>query len=163
MSIYDLTGQYKLLENAVMLNPEDMSLQEELEKVDDEIEIKAENYAKLIRNVEADIRAIRDEEIRLASRRVAKENFIKSLKSNLMWSMKETGKEKIKSELFSISVAKNGGKVPITIDVKPEELPKEFQKVIVEADKDALRDYIQETGDLSYAHFEDRGEHLSIR
>ena len=163
MNIYELTGQYKLLENAVMLNPEDMSLQEELEKITDGIEIKAENYAKLIKNVEADIRVIRDEEIRLASRRAAKENFIKSLKTNLMWGMKETGKEKIKSELFSIAVSKNGGKVPITIDVEPEELPEEFQKITVEADKDALRDYIQETGDLSYAHLEERGEHLSIR
>ena len=80
-----------------------------------------------------------------------------------MWGMKETGKEKIKSELFSIAVSKNGGKVPITIDVEPEELPEEFQKITVEADKDALRDYIQETGDLSYAHLEERGEHLSIR
>ena len=80
-----------------------------------------------------------------------------------MWSMKQTGKEKFKTELFSFSVAKNGGKPPLVVDVPAADLPAELQSVSIEADKEALRNYIEETGDLSYGHLEDRGEHLCIR
>lgn len=163
MTIYEITGQYKLLENAMALNPDDESLQAEFDKIEDAIEVKADNYAKVIRNLQADVEAIKTEEKRLYDRRKVIENNIKSCKNNLMWSMKQTGKEKFKTELFSFSVAKNGGKAPLVVDVPPAELPAELQSVTIDADKDALRKYIEETGDLSYGHFEDKGEHLNIR
>ena len=163
MTIYEITGQYKILEHAMALNPDDQALQLEFNKIQDEIEVKADNYAKVIRNLTAEVEGLKAEEKRLADRRKVIENNIKACKDNLMWSMKQTGKEKFKTELFSFSVAKNGGKLPLVIDVPATDLPAELQSVSIEADNDALRKYIEETGDLSYGHFEDRGEHLSIR
>lgn len=163
MNIYELTGQYKLLETAIALNPDEDELKEELAKINDDIEVKAENYGKIIRNLESDVLAIDAELKRLQTAKNAKVNAVNRMKENLMYSMKETGKTKFKTKLFSFGVAKNGGVAPLELTVKPEELPKEFQKVTIEADNKALRDYINETGDLSYAVLKDRGEHLNIK
>ena len=162
-SLYELTGQYKSLEMAIALNPDDEDLQKELSLIDDSLESKAENYGKLIRNMEADLDGLAKEIERLTLRRNGIKNTNDRMKANLMASMVETGKTKFKTDLFSFGVAKNGGKLPVVIDVETEKLPTEFQKVTVEADKDAIRRYIEETGDLTYAHFADRGSHLSIR
>ena len=163
MTIYELTGQYKLLETACLLNPDDDALQAEFEKITDDIKVKADNYAKLIKNLEAEAEGYANEAKRLADREKVIKNNVKALKANLLWSMKETGEEKFKTDLFAFSVAKNGGKQPLELDVDVKDLPEELQKVTVEADNDKIRKYIEDTGDLSYAHFKDRGEHLSIR
>lgn len=163
MNIYQLTGAYKLLENAIALNPDDNELKEELAKINDDIEVKADNYAKIIRNIEGDVLAIDAELKRLQNAKSSKINAVNRLKSNLMESMKQTGKTKFKTSLFGFSVAKNGGVAPIELTVKPEELPRELQKVTIEADNKALREYIAETGDFSYAVLKDRGEHLNIK
>ena len=76
MNIYEITGQYKLLENAMALNPDDESLQAEFDKIEDAIEVKADNYAKVIRNLQADVEAIKTEEKRLYDRRKVIENNI---------------------------------------------------------------------------------------
>ena len=44
-----------------------------------------------------------------------------------------------------------------------EELPAELQKVTIEANNDAIRKYINETGDLTYAVLKEKGEHLNIK
>ena len=162
-SIYELTGAYKALEVAIMLNPDDEELKAELEKITDDIKTKADNYAKLIRNIEADVKALDDEEKRIRERKQMFKRTIERLKDNLMFSMKETGETKFKTELFSFSVANNGGKLPLKLNVGIDELPDELVSIEKKANSDAIRAYIDETGDLSYAEYEERGQHLSIR
>lgn len=163
MNIYELTGQYKLLEMAMLLNPEDEEIKAEFDKIADDIEVKADGYAKIISNMKADMTALDAEIKRLTERRDMFKRNIDRMKENLMYSMKETGKTKFKTELFSFGVAKNGGKQPLKLDVEVDALPEELTTTTVAPNNDAIRKYIEETGDLSYAHFEDRGEHLNIR
>ena len=163
MTLYEITGQYKLLETACLLNPDDEALEAEFSKIKDDIKVKADNYAKIIKNLEAEADGFGNEAKRLAEREKTIRNNVKRLKDNLLWSMQETGEDKFKTELFSFSIAKNGGKEPLVVDVPAEDLPSELQSVSIDADKEAIRKYIEETGDLSYAHFADRGVHLSIR
>ena len=162
-NIYELTGAYKILENAIALNPDEEELKEELAKINDDIEVKADNYAKIIKNIEGDVNAIDAELKRLNSAKASKMNTVKRLKENLMVAMVETGKTKFKTKLFGFGVQKNGGKAPIELTVTPEELPEELRRVRYEADSDAIRKYIEETGDISYAVIKERGVHLSIR
>lgn len=161
--LYELTGQYKMLENAMLLNPEDEELKAEFDKIQDDIKVKAENYACIIKNFEADAEALGNEIKRLTERKKQFENNAKRLKENLMWSMKETGETKFKTERFSFSVGKAGGLAPMTLKVDAKDLPKELQKVSIEADNTAIRKYIEETGDFTYAEIEERKDRLSIR
>ena len=163
MTIYELTGAYKHLELALACNPDDEELEAELAKITDDLETKAEGYAKIIRTLTANVEGYKAEEARIAERRKVDENTIKRLKTNLMMSMKETGKTKFRTDLFAFGVAKNGGKEPLRIDADVESIPDELCKVTREVDNDKMREYIKETGDLSYAHLEERGEHLTIR
>ena len=106
MNIYELTGMYKVLEEGIALNPDDEALKEALAKINDDIETKAENYGKLIRNLEAELAGCKAEAKRFTDRAKTLENCIKNVKANLMWGMKETGKTKFKTDLFSFSVAR---------------------------------------------------------
>ena len=162
-SIYELKGQYKLLENAIAENPDDEELKELLDSISGDIENKADNYAKLIKNLEAIRDAKKAEAKRLTDGANSIDRNIDRLKANLMEAMVETGKTKFKTDLFNFGVQKNGGLEPLVVDVTVDEIPDEFIKVTKDVDKDALRKYIKETGDFSYGHFADKGSHLSIR
>lgn len=162
-NIYELSAKYRHLQLALECAPDDEEIEALLDEADDEIEEKADGYARIIKNLEADIEAYKLEEERLHNRRKSLENNIKRMKSRLMDGMKATGKTKFKTDLFSFNVAKNGGKAPLEVTVRPEELPDELRRVVIEADNDAIREYIEATGDLSYGVIKERGESLRIR
>ena len=110
-SLYQLTGEY--LELLAMLEDEEIDEQlilDTLEGIDCEIEVKADNYAKLIKNLESKNDAIKKEVDRLNNRKTTFENRIKNLKDHLYNSMKITGKTKFTTDLFSFNIQKNGGK-----------------------------------------------------
>lgn len=166
-SLYKLTGEY--LELLQMLEDEEIDEEiiiDTLEGLDGEIEIKADNYAKLIRNLESTNEAIKKEVDRLTFRKTTFENRIKNLKEHLYNSMKLTGKTKFTTELFSFNIQKNGGKRVLTVDVDLELIPKEYK--IPQPDKldgDKVRDLIKELGDdkCEFAHLEPQGESLRIK
>lgn len=163
-SLYELTGQYLEFEQ-MLENPEvdQEALNDLLNTLSDEIEIKADNYAKIIRNFEGNVAAIKLEQDRLAKKKATLESAIKRLKDNLQFCMVSTGKRNFKTDLFSFNIQKNGGADPVVLDVDISFLPDNLVKVTVEPDKKAITDYIKETGDLSYAHFGERGESLRIK
>ncbi len=74
--------------------------------------------------------------------------------------MKETGKTKFATNLFSFNIAKNGGKQALTIDRK---VPKEYTKTIIENDTDKIRQALEEGKELPFARLEPRGESLRIK
>lgn len=166
-SLYKLTGEY--LELLQMLEDEEIDEEiiiDTLEGLDGEIEIKADNYAKLIRNLESTSEAIKKEVDRLNFRKTTFENRIKNLKEHLYNSMKLTGKTKFTTELFSFNIQKNGGKRVLTVDVDLELIPKEYK--IPQPDKldgDKVRDLIKELGGdkCEFAHLEPQGESLRIK
>jgi hypothetical protein len=149
-----------------MLTDEEIDKQlilDTLESVDGEFEIKAENYAKIIKNLESEIAAIKEEEARLAARRRSRENNIQLLKNNLEASMKKTGKTKFKTSLFNFSIAKNGGKAPLKIDVPVDLIPLEyFRRTERELNNELIRNDL-DAGKIDFAHYEDRGESLRIK
>jgi hypothetical protein len=135
-----------------------------LESIESAIEIKAENYAKIIREFEGNINALKDEENRLKVKRQRLERSIDWLKSNLFQSMKLTGKTKFKTDLFSFNIAKNGGKAPVVITAtRTEEIPTEFVVAKVEPNKDAIREALENGQMLDFAHLGERGESLRIK
>ena len=158
-SLYELTGKY--LEILQILEDADVSEEEiaeilESSETGEAFDKKAENYCKILKNIESDIAGIEEETKRLYARKKTMENRIKNLKANLMCSMEVTGKTKITTELFTISIQKNGGQKPMDIIVPIDALPEELRvKQPDLVNKDAIREYIEvngkvdeETGDL---------------
>lgn len=163
-TLYELTGQYaELLE--LLENPEidEKTVLDTLESMDFLIEDKAENYAKIIKELEGNINTLDNELDRLKSKKTALQNNITRLKDNLYQSMKTTGKTKFKTELFNFNIAKNGGALPLIVDVDTSELPDDFVIVTEAPDKKALVEHLKKNPDCKWAHFGERGEHLSIK
>jgi Mg2+ and Co2+ transporter CorA len=161
MKLYDLKESYKtILDN---MDNEDFDLSGVLETLDDAIEDKADGYARVITQAKAEIDSIDAEIKRLTTMKKSRKNTVDRLKENLFNAMKETGKTKFKTDLFAFSIAKNGGKIPVVVDVETADLPDDLVNIVEKPDLDALRDYIERTGDLTYAHFGERGESLRIK
>lgn len=155
-SIYELTQDYlqilSMLEDPE-LDPQ--TLADTMEGIEGEFEIKAENYAKVMKNLEGDILAIKTEIDRLTAKKKALENNIKNMKSTLQTAMETTGKTKFKTELFSFNIQKNAPAVVID-EQYIENIPDKYLKYKdPEIDKTAIKDAIQKGEDLGgIAHLE---------
>ena len=168
MNLYELTEDYLKLQQ--MLEDPDVDQQavtDTLEAMDFAIEDKADGYAMVIRNMEGSIAAIKMEVDRLTSKKVLLEAGIKRLKANLQEAMVATGKRKIKTDLFSFNIQKNGGAIPVIVDVPVEDLPDECVIITEAPDKKALAALLQDPENkdhyAKYAHFGERGESLRIK
>ena len=88
MNLYELSVAFQEVQN-MDLDPEVM--QDTLDSIEDAIENKAENIAKLVRNLESDVAAYKEEEDRLKTKCQSTENKVKWLKTYLEDNMKFTG------------------------------------------------------------------------
>ncbi|MBS5858054.1 MAG: siphovirus Gp157 family protein [Clostridium sp.] len=160
-NLYELTSNYETVLN--MLYDEEIDEQmifDTLESIEGEIEDKADNYAKIIKELEAKQKARKEEAKRLTDSAKVFENRAKALKNNLFNAMKETGKTKFATNLFSFNIVKNGGKQALTID---GDVPEEYTKTIIENDTDKIRQALEEGKELPFARLEPRGESLRIK
>lgn len=113
-TMYELTSDYMAVLD--MANNPDIPpevIADTLEGISGEIELKAENSAIIIKELEAEMLKLKTEEIRLSSRRKAIENNIEVIKQRLYNAMKLTGKEKFKTALFNFTIGKNPVKLVI--------------------------------------------------
>ena len=122
MKLYDLAQNYaQLLE--MVEEMESDALVDTLESLQDAIEEKVENIAKLIRNLEADAKIIKEEEQRLAERRRAIEAKVDKLKTYLQEQLEIAGLQKVKRPTITVSIQAN----PPSVDVIDETaIPSDF-------------------------------------
>lgn len=121
MNLYELSDAYKQIQTMIEEGQE--GLDDTLESLDDAIEDKAVGYAKVMKNLEGQAKAIKEEEKRLSERRKSLENNVKRLKESLQEAMIYNDKKKIKTDLFNFNIQKN----PPTARITDEELlPKRF-------------------------------------
>ena len=107
-NLYELTGAALMLRNLLLegdLDPE--AIKDAIETNNEEIALKLEGCAKVIKDIESDIAGLKAEEERLASRRKTYENNIKSLKRAMQDALLATGERKLKGQLFSFNVQTN--------------------------------------------------------
>lgn len=162
-SLYNLTADYEHVLNMLYDDEYDeQTVIDTLDSIEGAIEEKADGYAMIIRMVDADIESIKAEEARLANRRIALENKKKRMKGNLYETMKTVGKPKFKTSLFSFGIRKNGGRRALILDVDVDKLPAELQKLTIEANNEALREYLGKNESCEYCHLAEQGEYLTI-
>lgn len=163
-TLYELTSEY--LDLLAMLEDPDVDedlINDTLEGIDGELEAKADGYARVMRQMDADAKAIKAEEERLANRRKSLENRKAALKSRLQQMMEITGKVKFKTELFSFGIQKNPAAV-VMDEQYIENIP-ECYLIIQEPkiDKQKIKEDLKAGLDLEgIAHLE-QTESLRIR
>lgn len=158
-TLYEITGAYREVYNMDDVD-EDVWF-DTLEAIEGEIEVKADAYAKIIKEFEAESAKFKAEAQRLAERQRVYDNRIKRMKSRLYQTMTETGLKEIPNELFKIKIQANGGVAPLIIK-EGVEIPKEYQKVHYDLDNDKIREALK-TQTLEFAELGERGSHLVIK
>ena len=164
MRLYELTEQWDTVFNMMEDGETDEQvIFDTLEAIEGEIEDKADNYAKIIRNLQASVDVLKAEEERLYQRRMSTENHIHRLKNTLQANLEHIGKTKFKTALFTYTVAANGGKAPLVITDNLGDIPGEFLiPQPPKVDTEAVRELL-ETKEVEWAHLEPRGTSLRIR
>ena len=164
ITLYELTTEYRqaldtLSDPDCNIPPEVIA--DTLEGLQGNLEDKAVNVAKSVRNLEATAQAIKDAEQRMAARRKVIEERLASMKDYLKTNMESCGITKIESPWFVLSIAKN----PVAVDVFDETaLPAEFKEevVTVRVDKTAIKQAIESGAEVPGAILT-RGTRLAIR
>lgn len=135
-SLYELQGEYlrlaELMEQPELTPEMEEAVQIALDDIKDNISEKLDGYAKVIRNFEADIEALKAEEDRIKDRRRRLEGNVTRMKTAMRDAMllaiepDEKGRVKAKTALFSFSVRTNAPQVKY--DIPADQLTKLLSK-----------------------------------
>ena len=161
-TLYEITGDYlrllEMLEEDENIDPQ--AFADTLDGIEGEFEMKADGYARIIRELVVAADKYEREINRMKQRMETLNNRAKILKQCLYEGMKLTGKLKFKTDLFSFSIQKNGGLQPMEI-LPDVAIPDEYCRK--EPDNMKIREALKNGAELPFAVLKERGEHLSIR
>lgn len=155
-TLYDLTGQFLEIYN---MEIDDETKLDTLEAIDwtTDYENKVEGYIKVIKSLEADIEARKNEKKRLDGLNKSDQSKIDNLKAALATSMAETGQDRIDTTLFKVGFRKSKA---VVVDEK--KLPKKYQVATYKPDKKTLKELLKSGKHIKGAVLEERSN-LSIR
>lgn len=160
MTLYELTDEvYRLYEFAEDPDIDEEVFRDTLEALTGDIEVKADGYGKVIRQLEADQKAIEGEIDRLERRKDTIKNRIRTMKESLQKAFTALDIQKMKTDLFTIYIQKNA---PSVIIDDPESVPDEYYKVKKELSKTTIKEAIEAGEDIPFAHLE-QSESIRIR
>jgi len=125
-------------------------------------EKKYDSYAYLIRMFKGDYKIAHEEAERLINRAAMFKTTYERLQNRLMAVMELLQERKVKTPTNTISICGNGGVQSVTCQVRPETLPKEFQKVIIEPNNEALRKALVSGQTVPGCQLVPRGSHLRL-
>lgn len=148
-TLYELTGEYAELVSALELaetEEEAAAIWQRLDTAEEGIVQKAEAYARIMRNKQAEADALKAEKQRLEQLQRGAERIVETLKSHLLEGMKQIGVQEIQTGIGKWRVQKN----PFSVTVLDEAaVPTAFH--IPQPDKidkaEILR-HFKETGEI---------------
>jgi hypothetical protein len=141
LTLYSLSTNYLQALEALTDPEADLpaeAVNDTLEALAGELEDKAVNVAKFLRNMEAMADAIKAAEADMAKRRKALENRVQWLKDYLKGNMEHSGITKIECPYFKLSIQSNPASVNILDEVA---IPDQFKEQVVswKIDKTAIK------------------------
>jgi len=155
LSLYEISSKYQGLFSALS-NGEEISEEQlkDINELEDSLENKAVSIASLIKNMEAEQKAIVDAQKEMWQREFRLSKKIDNLKGYLKSHLISCGVKEIKSSpYFQIKLKSCPEKVVINAESK---VPDEFvrTKVTVEADKTKIKEHIKAGNPCDFAHLE---------
>lgn len=131
-----------------------------------DLNTKLDNYAGLIRELEARSAARKEEADRLAHRAKIDANKVARLKECLRWYLltHDMKMKAIETQRYRITLAQNGGKQPVMLSVPVEELPPDYllEMTTYKPDMEAIRQALENGADIPGAELGERGFNIRI-
>ena len=140
---------------------DEQAYKDTLEALEGELDDKVEQWNRAIKNQEAEAAALKAEIDRLTERYKAQSSQVARMKDTLMGYLKALGRKE-GGKVLMAKIIKNGGAQPLELLCQPEELPKAFRKVKIEADNAAIREALNNGKKLKFARLLERGEHIKV-
>lgn len=155
-TLYELTGQFLDIYN---LELDEETKLDTLDSIDwnSDYENKVENYIKVIKNIESDVEARKNEIKRLTELNKADEKKKDHLKETLSTSMTLTGHERVDTPLFKVSFRKSRA-----VEVDETVLPESYKVATWKPDKKRLKEDLKNGLEIIGATLVER-KNLSIR
>lgn len=167
-TMFELTATLKqLLQLSGSEDPDEQQIfADTLEGIKGEIGLKADGYKYVIDQMDGQAQKCREaaQYLSAKAKRISdNENRIKQVIISAIDEMPadKKGKKYIQGDIYKFSIAKNGGKQPMTVST--EDVPDEYMKVVFEPDTDKIRKDLEEGKALPFAKLEERGVHLNVR
>ena len=144
-ALYELAHDYRnAADKLADLDLDPQTIEDTLESLSGDLEVKATNTAMLIRNLEASAAAIGDAEAQMAARRIALQNRAKRIKDYVLANMMVAGIQKIECPYFKLAVRDNPpavevfepGLIPVNFMRQPDPPPPAVDKTAI---KEALK------------------------
>ena len=137
-----------------------------LDDLEGRIEQKLDSYAGLIEEYAAVARARREHAKKLEDSARVIDNKAEVLKARLKYFFERTGRTRpVVGQRYTVSVVKNGGKLPLKLHCDPEQMPEQFRRAVTsyKADTDAIRAALEGGEQLVFAELGERGTRLQIK
>lgn len=163
-SIYEINQSFITLSNLIEDEAiEESVLEEAWANLTDDLKDKLENCCKYIKNQEAVIAGLKEEEKRISAKRKSAENAVERLKKLMQMAMTTAGERKLPCGTFTVSIQANPKKV-VMDEQYIENIPDEYLKFAEpEIDRKKLKEHLEAGYDLEgIAHLE-QSEGLRIR
>ena len=165
-ALFDIVGDYQLLYDMatdVTGDPEqEQTFADTLEALKGELEVKAEGYIHVIKQLEMEQERAEQLEYEWHLKAIKRKDSIQRMKSALVDAMKQTGHEQLDAGDYTLKVVKNGGQAPIIYDDESA-IPQSLMRIKYEKDAKLIREYLTEHPDTKWAHIGERGVHLGIK
>ena len=176
LDILEQMAELQEMQRGLATKPEHMSLEEiadqiqackdTIESLGYDLEQLAEWLVGNVRNNEMQAAAFKAEAEIWKTKQYKAELRAKSGKEFLHYLMDKVGQKKMNAGKFSLTIANNGGKLPISYNVDDmQDLPSKFRikTVTYKADDAAIRDFLDNGGKSKYFEYGQRGTSLRIR
>lgn len=163
MKLYELSQNFRNLQQVLENAGEDENLKElvinSMKELECDLSTKVENIVRLIKNLQAEVEALKAEEKRLAKERKTRENKIENLQGYLFDTISGLEKREVKGGIFTVSIKKNPPKA-IVEDLNA--IPKQFIVNTPSVDKKMLKEALK-NGEIIEGAKLVREESLKIR
>jgi hypothetical protein len=143
------------------------AIDEWLAETDAAVEKKVNAICWLLREFEGRSDVLEVEAKRMMALAGADGNQAKRLKARLKAFLEMCGLSKLQTEHFKLTIAANGGVLPLIVpagwESEPASAPEAFHKVEIRLNRDAIREAIRNDEEAYGAFLGERGDHLRIR
>lgn len=147
--LYELSAEYAALLEAIETAESDEQAHEminALAETEDALEVKAEQYIRIIISKKAEVEGYKAEMDRLRKKCVAAENVVNRLNQVMLDAMKLTGQREIKTTIGKWRIQNN----PVSCEITDwEKIPKEYRTPQPDkVDRKGLIDHYKQTGEV---------------